>query len=138
MASPAVRNVVATIAGIVVAVTVVFVVEGIGHAIFPPPEGLDLTVAEDRERLMDLVPTGAKAAVVAAWFLGALAGACTAIAASGRILMAWIVGVVIALAGLWTTQMFPHPDWMLASAAVLPLVAVLVAKRLMASRIVAA
>ena len=77
MASPAVRNVVATIAGIVVAVTVVFVVEGIGHAIFPPPEGLDLTVAEDRERLMDLVPTGAKVAVVAAWFLGALAGACT-------------------------------------------------------------
>jgi hypothetical protein len=52
--------------------------------------------------------------------------------------MAWIVGLAIALAGVWTTQMFPHPDWMLASAAVLPLVAVLVAKRLMAARIVAA
>ncbi|MXO67932.1 hypothetical protein GRI72_03680 [Altererythrobacter marinus] len=138
MTSPAVRNVVATIAGIVVAVTVVFVIEGIGHALFPPPPGLDLAAAEDRERLMELIPTGAKVAVVAGWFLGALAGACTAIAASRRVLMAWIVGLAIALAGVWTTQMFPHPDWMLASAAVLPLVAVLVAKRLMAGRIVAA
>jgi hypothetical protein len=34
--------------------------------------------------------------------------------------------------------MFPHPDWMLAAGAVLPLVAVLVAKRLMVRRIVAA
>lgn len=138
MANPALRNIVATIGGIVVAVAGVFVVEGIGHAIFPPPEGLDLAVADDRTRLMELMPMGAKISVAAAWFLGALAGACTAIAASGRVLMAWIVGLVIALAGLWTTQMFPHPDWMLAAAAVLPLVAVLVAKRLMIRRIVSA
>ena len=53
-------------------------------------------------------------------------------------LPAWLVAVAIGAMGLWTTQMFPHPDWMLASAVVLPLVAVLVAKRLMVRRLATA
>lgn len=138
MANAVVRNVVAVIGGILVATLVVFVVEGAGHAVFPPPEGLDLSNPADQARLMELVRIEAKIAVVVAWFLGSLAGACTAIAISRRVLMAWIVGLVIALLSVWTTQMFPHPDWMLAAGAVLPLVAVLVAKRLMAGRIVSA
>lgn len=138
MNNPMVRNALAVAGGILVTMAVVMVVEGIGHAIFPPPEGLDLSRPEDQARLMELVPTEAKVAVAAAWFLGALAGACAAIAMSGRVLMAWIVGLVIALVSVWTTQLFPHPDWMLAAGAVLPLVAVLVAKRLMVRRIVAA
>ena len=138
MNNPVVRNLVAVIGGLIVAMVVVFVVEGIGHAIFPPPEGLDLMNPEDQARLMEAIPTEAKVAVVIAWFLGSLAGACTAIAISHRALMAWIVGLVIALMSVWTTQMFPHPDWMLAAGAVLPLVAVLVAKRLLAARLLSA
>ncbi|WP_374405434.1 hypothetical protein [Pelagerythrobacter sp.] len=138
MNNPMVRNIVAVAAGIVVAMIVVFVVEGIGHALFRPPAGLDLSDPDDQARLMELVPDEARIAVVVAWFLGALAGTCAAIAISHRALMAWIVGLVIALSSVWTTQMFPHPDWMLAAGAVLPLVAVLVAKRVMAARLVSA
>lgn len=138
MHNPMVRNAAAVLGGIVVATIVVMVVEGIGHAIFPPPPGLDVMDPEDQARLIEAIPIEAKIAVAAAWFLGSLAGACAAIAISGRVLMAWIVGLVIALLSVWTTQAFPHPDWMLAAGAVLPLVAVLVAKRLMARRIVAA
>ncbi len=135
MSNPAIRAAVAAIAGLVVAMVVVGLVEGLGHAIFPPPPGLDLANPEDQARLMAQIPFEAKFAVVVAWFLGSLAGACTAIAIARQAMPAWVVAVTIAGLGLWTTQMFPHPDWMLASAAILPLVAVLVAKRLMVKRL---
>ena len=138
MDNPAVRNLAAVVAGLVVAMLVIGGVEAMGHAIFPPPPGLDLARAEDKARIMEAIPIEAKIAVVVAWFLGSLAGASTAIAIAQRVLPAWIVAVAIAGLGLWTTQLFPHPDWMLASAVVLPLVAVLVAKRLMIARLTAA
>ena len=138
MEHPVVRSAAAVIAGLVVAMLVIAGVEAFGHALFPTPEGLDLSRTENQARLMEAIPTGAKVAVVLAWFLGSLAGACAAIAVARRVLPAWIVALAIACLGLWTTQMFPHPDWMLASAVVLPLVAVLVAKRLMVRRLAAA
>ena len=124
------------IAGLVVAMLVIGGVEAAGHALFPPPPGFDLARAENQARMMEVIPLEAKIAVVAAWFLGSLAGTVAAIAISRRVLPAWIVAVAIAGLGLWTTQLFPHPDWMLASAVVLPLVAVLAAKRLMLRRLV--
>lgn len=91
--------------------------------------------AADQARLLDVLPIGAMIAVVVGWFLGSLVGASTAIAITRRVLPAWTVGLIIAALGLWTTQMFPHPTWMVVSALVLPLVAVLVAKALMADRL---
>ena len=135
MDNPAVRSLLAVLAGLVVAMLVIGGVEAIGHALFPPPADLDLARTADQERLMEALPFEAKFAVVLAWLLGSLAGTATAIAIARRVLPAWIVAVCIAGLGLWTTQMFPHPDWMLASAVVLPLVAVLVAKRLMIGRL---
>ena len=49
----------------------------------------------------------------------------------------WIVGLVLVALSLFTTQMFPHPLWMMIAAVVLPLVAVLVAKKLVARRLTA-
>lgn len=135
MANPAVRSLLAVLAGLVVAMIVIAGVEAVGHAIYPPPADIDITRAEGQARLMELMPLEAKLVVVLAWFFGSLAGAAAAIATARRVLPAWIVAVAIAGLGLWTTQMFPHPDWMLASAVVLPLIAVLVAKRLMIRRI---
>ena len=135
MDNPAVRSLIAVVAGLVVAMVAIAGMEAVGHAIFPPPPGLDLAHPEDQARMMEVLPLEAKLAVVAAWFLGSLAGACGAIAIARRVVPAWIVAVAIAGMGLWTTQLFPHPDWMLASAVVLPLVAVLAAKRLMSGRL---
>lgn len=135
MANPAFRSLLAVVAGIVVAMLVIAGVEALGHALFPPPPGLDLARAADEGSLMEALPLEAKLAVVVAWLIGSLAGAVTAIAIARRVVPAWMVAVVIAGLGLWTTQLFPHPDWMLASAVVLPLVAVLIAKRVMIGRL---
>ncbi len=135
MDNPIVRGIVAVLAGVIAGFIVVGVMESIGHLIFPPPEGLDLTNPEDMERLMQVIPLGAKIAVVIAWFFGALAGSIVAMMIGKRALPAWIVTALIIAAGLFTTQMFPHPMWMVIAAIALPLLATLLAKRLMMNRI---
>lgn len=135
MNNPVVRSIAAVVSGLIVAVLVVALVEMAGHMVFPPPPGLDVTNPADQARLMESIPPAALVMVAIAWFLGSLAGACTATALGGRILLAWIVALAIAAMGLWTTQLFPHPQWMVVAAVVLPLVAVLLAKRLMRRRL---
>jgi len=133
MNNPLIRNALAVVAGLVVAMIAMAIVQTIGDAVLPPLP--DLAGVDDPARAMELIPVEARIAMALAWFLGALAGACAAIAVSRRVLPAWIVGLLIALLGVWSTRMVPHPDWLLAASAVLPLVAVLFAKRLMIRRI---
>jgi hypothetical protein len=124
MANRSLRRFGAMLAGIVAAVLVVGVVEALGHMIFPPPPGLDLSKPEDLARLMEVIPLGAKLAVVFAWFLGALVGGWTALRLGAFPVQVWLVAAVMAALGLITTQMFPHPWWMVAAALVLPALAV--------------
>lgn len=135
MNNPIVRGIVATLAGLVVAMLVVGLVEMAGHTAFPPPADLDLTKPEDQARLMELVPLGAKIAVVLAWFLGALAGCAVAAWIARTIRPGWIVAGVLVLGGMYTTQMFPHPVWMVVCAVVLPVAGKLLADRLLAARL---
>ena len=135
MNNPVVRSAAAVFGGLLVAVLTVAVVEMAGHMMFPPPPGLDASDPVEQARLIESIPKAALAFVVGAWFLGSLAGTCVAILIGGRILPAWTVALTIAALGLWTTQMFPHPPGMVAAALVLPLIAVLVAKHLMAARL---
>lgn len=133
MGNPAIRSLLATVIGVIIGIVVIALVEGLGHLAFPPPPGLDPSDPD----LVASLPPGALYAVLAAWFIGTLAGAATAIAIARRVVPGWSVGLVIAALGLWTTQMFPHPPWMVVAAMVLPLLAVLSAKRALAGRITA-
>ena len=135
MSNPMVKSILAVLAGVVTAFIVVALAEGAGHAIFPPPVGLDITNPEHQARIMHEIPTGAKVAVVVAWFLGALAGAWVAIRISGTAISGWVIGIIMAALSVWTTQLFPHPIWMVIAALVLPCVGVLAAKRLHAARL---
>lgn len=120
MASPVIRRVAGVIAGVVAAGAVVAVVESIGHMMFPPPPGIDLANPADQARLMSVIPLGAKLAVVAAWFLGALAGCWAALRVAQWGLAVWLVAGVMTILSVLTTQMFPHPLWMVLAALALP------------------
>ena len=137
MKNPVIRQAVGILAGLVVMAVVVALAEGAGHALFPPPDGLDISKPEDQARLMDVIPLGAKIGVVLAWFLGALAGASVAMTIARTPLAGWAIGLVMGALSLFTTQLFPHPLWMMIAAVVLPLVAVLLAKMLVAGRLTA-
>jgi hypothetical protein len=127
MQNPIIRGIVAILAGVVAAFAVVLVVEGLGHMLYPPPPGYDATRPEDQARLMAVVPTGAKIAVVVAWFLGSLAGAVTAAKVGRSPLYAWVIGAIMIALSVVTTMMFPHPVWMVIAAVVLPVIAAAIA-----------
>jgi len=118
------------IAGVVVAFLCVFGVEMIGHSLYPPPAGLDLDNPADQARVMEAMPSAAKAMVLAAWFVGALAGAWTANRIAGRGLAGWIVALLVIAAGIATMVMIPHPAWMWAGGVLLPLLAAWIADRM--------
>lgn len=122
------------VAGIVVAFLCVFAVEWVGHGLYPPPAGLDAGDPADQARLMAAMPAAAKAMVLVAWFVGALAGAWTANRISGRSLAGWIVALLVIAAGIATMVMIPHPAWMWAGGIALPLLAGWIAERMSGRR----
>lgn len=110
-----VRNILATLAGIVVAMLVVMAVELIGHGVYPPPGDLDINNAEQMRAYVAALPMGAMAFVVLAWWLGALIGGLTAGTLSrGRArLCAGIVGALLMAATIANLMLFSHPLWVM-------------------------
>ena len=130
----AMRIVLGIVAGIVIAVACVFVVESVGHTVFPPPPGLDASNPRDIERMIAVIPAGALVFVVAAWFIGALAGAITANMVGRSAVAGWVVALLVIAGGIATMVMIPHPAWMWAAGIALPLAAALIAARLGVTR----
>lgn len=128
------RMILGIVAGIVVAVACVAGIEALGHAIYPPPPGLDPTNPRDIDRLMSMVPIMALVFVVVAWFVGALAGALVANLVARRNMAGWIVALLVIAGGVATMVMIPHPGWMWGAGVILPLLAAFVAARFAPSR----
>ncbi len=107
------RNIVAGIVGILVAGTLVWVVEKIGHAVYPPPENLDFTDAEAMRDYVATLPVGALLFVAGAWFTGATAGTCAAcaIGTARPMYLAVLIGGLLFIAASVNLLMFPHPIW---------------------------
>ena len=117
------------VAGIVVAFLCVFAVEMVGHGLYPPPPGLDINNPADQARLMEAMPVAAKAMVLAAWFLGALAGAWVANRIAQRSVAGWLVALLVVAAGIATMVLLPHPGWLWVGGILLPLLAAWIADR---------
>jgi hypothetical protein len=124
------RLILGAVLGLFVGVLVTAVVEGTGHAIFPPPPGVDLTDPATLKSVMSQVPLEAKIAVLLAWFLGVLFGASTADLVAGRRALAGrIVSLVIFGFAAWTMISIPHPAWFVAAACVAMLLGAFLADR---------
>ena len=126
------RILLGVLVGAVVAGLCVYLVELVGHSVFPLPPGVDPKDPADYRRVMDAMPAAAKAIVLAGWFLGALAGAWAANRIARRALAGWIVVLLVIAAGVATMIMIPHPAWMWAGGILLPLAAGWLARRLAA------
>jgi hypothetical protein len=126
------RRILAVIAGVVVSILTVFVVEMIGHSLYPPPAGVDVTDPEQLRGIMDQIPVAAKVFVIVGWVLGAFLGglAASKIARDAGTGCAAVVGVVMVLLAGINLVMIPHPVWMTVLAVVLPVPAAVLASRL--------
>jgi hypothetical protein len=108
------RLILGVVVGAIIGMVVIFAVEGVGHTIFPPPPGVNLTDPAQLSTVMSRIPFQAKVAVLLAWFLGALAGVSAANLAAGR--RAWagrIVVLLILAMSVFNMTTIVHPLWMM-------------------------
>jgi hypothetical protein len=127
------RRFLGVLAGLAALIAVVWVMEAIGHSIWPPPIGLSPPSPTELATLLDRIPLAAKIAVVVAWFLGALAGAWVANHVARWALAGWIVVAIGIAFGVMTLFMIPHPLWMQIAAVAAPLSGGWIGTRLSAS-----
>ena len=108
------RSILAVLAGLLVAGFVVFVVETIGHTVYPPPAGFDPTTPAGMAAIMGQAPLGALLFVIAAYACGACAGGALAarLQPSAPLAHAIAVGAVLTGAGVLNLLSIPHPMWM--------------------------
>lgn len=127
-----VKSIMAVVAGILAGSIMVALVESLGHAVFPLPEGLqaDLNNPAAIKELMDSVPLGSKVAVLVAWALGALVSGMVAMAISGKRTSARATGIFLLVAVILNLMMIPHPLWMMAIGVLLPVPASLAGSEL--------
>ena len=125
------RKLVGAVAGIVLAMLVVALVQTVGHYLFPEPE---LPANPSPQQLRDAVaaaPVGAKAMVVLSWFLGALVGVWAALRISnGARRSALVVAGAVLLLTIAVLLSVTHPTWMVALGLLVPVLATFLATRI--------
>ncbi|MDQ3139603.1 MAG: hypothetical protein M3Q15_02620 [Pseudomonadota bacterium] len=123
------RKIMGVVAGIVAAFATIWLVELIGHQIFPVAGNIDLGDRESLTAFMASLPVGALLFVVISWFAGALVGGVVAARITGERWAAWVVAGVIAFASIANVLMFPHPLWVKIGGFVAPLLGGWIAAR---------
>ncbi len=127
------RTILAVLAGAVVMWLTVFVLEFAGHALYPPPPGLDPRNQTDLAAIIAQAPTGAMAMLVLAWIAGAFTGGYTAARISQRHKRAAAIAVTVLVmlgVGGMIVMVPDHPVWVSALGLLLPIPAALLAARL--------
>jgi hypothetical protein len=107
------RNIIAGIAGVLIAGTLVFLVEMAGHAVYPPAANLDFSDKEVMRAYVSAMPLGALLFVGGAWFVGALGGTFAAckIGRAKPEVYAMVIGGFVVAATIANLVMIPHPLW---------------------------
>lgn len=117
------RSVLSVVVGLAIGVTIIAVVEGIGHAMYPPPD-VDWSNDEAAAAAVAKLPPGAFVMKLVAWWLGTSTGAGVAAYMSSRIRWkhGWIVAGILFVGGLIELFVLPHPWWcVVATLVVFPL-----------------
>ncbi|MEO5880758.1 MAG: hypothetical protein ABIR22_11440 [Candidatus Eisenbacteria bacterium] len=115
------RRLLGVLAGLVAGAIVVALIEGLGHALWPPPAGADLRDPEQLKALIPSLPIGALIAVVLGWAMGSFSGGWMAATISRDFRMALVVGFILLCMGVVTMVQIPHPLWMWVMGVALPL-----------------
>lgn len=122
----------AALAGIVVAVVVIAILQGLGHLAFAPAVMPDMKDPDAVRAFVAGLPASAFLAVLASYVCGTLAGGIVAgrIARERPLRYAGIVGAFVIAAAAVNIVQIPHPAWFVAAVVVLVPVAAMVAGRL--------
>lgn len=107
------RNIIAGIVGLIVAVALVALIESLGHVVYPPPANLDFSDPDVMRPYISTLPIGALLFVLFAWFIAAFVGTMIAcmIGNAKPLIYAVVVGGLMLVATVTNLIMIPHPLW---------------------------
>ncbi|MBP6597385.1 MAG: hypothetical protein KA187_02375 [Arenimonas sp.] len=127
-----VRSILAVLAGILVMGVAVAGVQWLGHALYPPPPGIDPRDHDAMVALISTMPVMALAMVLVAYAFGSFLGAYTASLISVRHKrgVAVIVALVMLALVVMNFVLIPHPSWMVVVGVLIPAPFALLAWRL--------
>lgn len=120
-----IRNIAAAIVGVIVAVSLIWLIETLGHVVYPLPADIDFGNSEQVRTFTTTLPAGAILFVGAAWAFGAFCGTVIAalIATAKPVIYAIIVGGIVLAGSISMLIIIPHPGWFTISAPIAVLVA---------------
>jgi len=115
-----VRNIGAGLAGVLIAMLSVWLVQKIGHAVYPPQADIDLNDIEAMKAYVATLPIGALLFVVASYFIGTTVGTCIACTIGTMLprIYALLIGCLMLVATTMNVMMIPHPTWFILAAVV--------------------
>jgi Na+-driven multidrug efflux pump len=130
------RTILGMLAGVAAAILVIMGIEALGHALYPPPPGLDPRDPADVAAVIAAAPTAALLFVLAAWLVGTFAGAAIGarIARHPRAAAFLVALVVMTGVGAMIVKVPQHPQWLSALGFMLPLPLAWIAARLFGAR----
>lgn len=107
------KDIAAGVAGALVAVGLVWIIEMIGHSVYPIPPEIDFSDPESLRNYIAGLPLGAFAFVGAGWFLGSLLGTLVAcrIGNAAPKVFAMVIGGLMLAATAFNLAVIPHPLW---------------------------
>ena len=107
------RKLLAAVVGLAVALLTIYLVEMLGHMVYPPPTDIEFGDPEDIREFIASLPIGSILFVGAAWaagtFLGTLAGAL--VSGSKPLPYAVVVGGMVLAGAATMLVLIPHPWW---------------------------
>lgn len=119
------RKLLAAVVGLAVAMFTIYLLEVLGHFIYPPPTDFEFGEPDEVREFIASLPVGSILFVGAAWaagtFLGTLAGAL--LSGSTPLPYAIVVGGMVLAGATTMLVLIPHPWWFTISAPVAIIVA---------------
>jgi len=108
-----IRNAAAFVVGIVTAFGAIWLIEKLGHTIYPPPADLDFSDPEAIRPYIATLPIFALLFPMFAWFIGTFAGSLVAcyVGEARPILFTGVVGGLVLAATIANLIVIPHPLW---------------------------
>ncbi|MGI9272630.1 MAG: hypothetical protein ACR2QT_12700 [Woeseiaceae bacterium] len=108
-----IRDILAGVAGVAIAVLIVFLGEMLSHMVYPMPAGLDPQDAEALRPYIASLPLGAFLMLIGAWVIATFVGSIVAswIGTAKAWIYPAVVGGVMFAATTANLIIIPHPHW---------------------------
>lgn len=124
------RVVLGIIVGIAVSMGSIFVVEWLGHQLYPPPAGVSMNSPEIVADYIATAPVMALIFPPLGWFTGAAIGGWAARSITDKHWAGWVIAGLVLVGGIINLFLIPAPLWMQIAAVAAPLLGGWVATRL--------